>query len=61
MKDQIEITATMTKTNIDAKKATITLELEYESWNQIPSLARMTEQIVNTIIYPSQISMSLEG
>ena len=61
MKDQIEITATMTKTNIDAKKATITFELEYESWNQIPTLARMTGQTVNAIIYPSQTSMDLDG
>ena len=57
--NQIEITATMTKTAIDAKKAAITLELEYESWNQIPNLARMTGQTVNVVIYPSQTSMDV--
>ena len=56
---QVEITATIAKTNIDAKKAVITLELEYESWNQIPSLAKMTGQTANVIIYPSQTSMDL--
>lgn len=59
--NQIEITATMTKTNIDAKKATITLELEYESWGQIPNLARMTGQVVSAVIYPAQTSMDLDG
>ena len=59
--NQIEITATLTKTNIDAKKATITLELDYESWGQVPNLARMTGQSVNTILYPSQTSMDLDG
>lgn len=57
--NQIEITATIAKTNIDAKKATITLELEYESWNQIPSLARMTGQVVSAVMYPSQTSLDL--
>ncbi len=57
--NQIEITATIAKTNIDAKKAVITLELEYESWNQIPSLARMTGQNVNVVLYPSQTSMDV--
>lgn len=59
--NQIEITAKMAKTNIDAKKATITLELEYESWNQIPNLARMTGQTVNAVLYASQASMELDG
>lgn len=59
--NQIEITATIAKTNIDAKKATITLELEYESWNQIPNIARMTGQTVNAVLYPSQTSMDLDG
>lgn len=59
--NQIEITAKMAKTNIDAKKATITLELEYESWNQIPNLARMTGQTVNAVLYASQTSMELDG
>lgn len=58
--NQIEITAKMSKTSIDAKKATITLELEYESWNQIPNLARMTGQIVNAVLYPSQTAMELD-
>ena len=57
---QIEITAKMAKTSIDAKKATITLELEYESWGQIPTIARMTGQTVNAVIYPSQSSMDLD-
>lgn len=57
--NQVEITAKIAKTNIDSKKATITLELEYESWNQIPSLARMTGQIVNTVLYPSQTALDL--
>ena len=61
MKDQIEITATIAKTNIDAKKATVTLEIEYESYGQIPNLARMTGQSVNTVLYPSQTSMDLDG
>lgn len=59
--NQIEITATMAKTSIDAKKAVITLELEYESWSQIPNLARMTGQTANVVIYPSQTSMELDG
>ena len=59
--NQIEITAKMAKTNIDAKKATITLELEYESWNQIPNLARMTGQTVNAVLYASQTAMELDG
>ena len=58
--DQIEITATMAKTNIDAKKAVITLELEYESWSQIPNLARMTGQVLNVVLYPSQTAMELD-
>ncbi len=57
--NQIEITATMTKTNIDAKKATITFELDYDSWGQIPNLARMTGQAVGVIIYPTQTVMDL--
>jgi len=57
---QIEITAKMAKTSIDAKKATITLELEYESWSQIPTIARMTGQTVNAVIYPSQTTMDLD-
>ena len=57
--NQIEITAKMAKTNIDAKKAVITLELEYDSWNQIPNLARMTGQSVNVVLYPSQTSMDV--
>jgi len=57
--EQIEITATMTKTNIDAKKAVIAFELEYDSWGQIPNLARMTGQMVNLVIYPSQMSIDL--
>jgi len=58
--NQLEITAKMTKTSIDAKKATVTLELEYESWGQIPNLARMTGQIVNAVLYPSQTAMDLD-
>lgn len=58
--DQIEITAKLAKTNIDAKKATVTLELEYESWGQVPNLARMTGQTVNAVLYPSQTSMEME-
>ena len=57
--NQIEITATMAKTNIDAKKAVITLELEYESLGQIPNLARMTGQVLNVVLYPSQTAMDL--
>lgn len=57
--NQVEITVKIAKTNIDSKKATIALELEYESWNQIPNLARMTGQIVNVVLYPSQTSMDL--
>ena len=57
--DQIEITAKMAKTSIDAKKAVITLELEYDSWGQIPNLARMTGQSVNVVLYPSQTSMDV--
>ena len=59
--NQIEITATIAKTNIDAKKAVITLELEYKSWNQIPNLAKKTGQTANVVIYPSQTSMDLDG
>ena len=59
--NQIEITATMTKTSIDAKKATITFELEYDSWSQIPAIARMTGQSMNVVLYPSQASMELDG
>ena len=59
--NQIEITATIAKTNIDTKKATITLELnEHESWGQIPNLARMTGQVVNVILYPSQMAMDMD-
>jgi hypothetical protein len=61
MKDRIEITAKMAKTAIDAKKAAVTLELDYESWNQIPNIARMTGQGVNVVLYPSQTSMDLDG
>lgn len=57
--NQVEITAKIAKTNIDAKKATIALELEYESWSQIPNLARMTGQVVNAVLYPSQTSLDL--
>ena len=59
--NQIEITAKMAKTNIDSKKASVTPELEYESWGQIPNLARMTGQVVNAVLYPSQSSMNLDG
>jgi len=57
--NQVENTAKIAKTNIDSKKATIALELEYESWNQIPNLARMTGLIANVVLYPSQTSMDL--
>ena len=57
--NQVEITAKIAKTNIDSKKATIALELEYESWGQIPNLARMTGLIANVVLYPSQTSMDL--
>lgn len=59
--NQIEVTATMAKTNIDAKKATVTFELEYESYSQIPNIARMTGQVVDVVIYPAQSSMDMEG
>lgn len=58
--NKIEITATLSKTNIDAKKATVTFELEYESYNQIPNIARMTGQVVDVIVYPAQSSMDLD-
>ena len=56
---QIEITAKMAKTNIDAKKASVTFELEYESWNQIPNIAKMTGGTVNVVIYPTQSELEL--
>lgn len=54
MTKQIEVSAKLAKTNIDAKKAAITVELQYESWGQIPNLAKLTGQNVNIVIYPSQ-------
>lgn len=57
--NQIEITATMAKTNIDTKKATITFELEFDSWNQIPELAKATGQVMNVVIYPAGIDAEL--
>jgi len=57
--NQIEITATMAKTSIDAKKAVVTLELDYSSFNQIPNLAKMTGQMANVIIYPAQTELDL--
>lgn len=57
--NQIEISAKMAKTSIDAKKAVLTLELEYDSWSQIPNLARMTGESVNVVMYPSQTSMDV--
>lgn len=57
--NQIEITAKLAKTNIDVKKATITLELEYESWSQIPSIVKITGQSLNVVMYPSQTSLDV--
>ena len=57
---QVEITATMAKTNIDAKKAQITLELKFDSWGAIPDLAKMTGQTVQAVLYPSQDELSDE-
>lgn len=57
---QTEVTAKIAKTTVDAKKATVTLELEYESWGQIPTLARITGQIANVVIYPSQTELGLD-
>lgn len=52
MNNEIEITATLAKTNIDTKKATITLELEFSPWYTIPELANATGQFVNVVICP---------
>lgn len=59
--NQIEITAKIAKTSIDAKKASITLELEFDSWGQIPNVARMAGagQTVNVVIYASQPELEL--
>ncbi len=59
--NQIEITATIAKTSIDAKKASITLEVGFDSWGQIPEIAKMAGagQTVNVVLYPSQTSMEL--
>ena len=59
--NQIEITATIAKTSIDAKKASITLEGGFDSWGQIPEIAKMAGagQTVNVVLYPSQTSMEL--
>ena len=56
---QIEITAKMAKTNIDAKKAQVTLELNYDSWGAIPDLAKMTGMTVQAVLYPSQDELDL--
>ena len=57
----IEITAKIAKTAIDPKKATITLELKYESWGQIPNIARMagSNPIVAVTIEPMQGELEL--
>ncbi|MBQ9000510.1 MAG: hypothetical protein IJ087_01500 [Eggerthellaceae bacterium] len=57
--NQIEITATMTKTSIDAKKATVTFELSYDSYNQIPNIAKMTGEQMNVVMYPTQTAMDV--
>lgn len=58
---QIEITAKMAKTNIDAKKAAVTLELMFDSWPAIPDLAKMTGMTVQAVLYPSQDDLDLYG
>ena len=58
--NQIEITASVAKTTVDAKKAVITLELDYSSYNRIPNIARMTGMLVNAVIYPSQDAIEFE-
>ncbi|MBQ9002826.1 MAG: hypothetical protein IJ087_13325 [Eggerthellaceae bacterium] len=57
---QIEITAKMAKTNIDAKKAAVTLELMFDSWSAIPDLAKMTGMTVQAVLYPSQDELDFD-
>ena len=57
---QIEVSANLAKTNIDAKKVVVTLELKYESYSAIPDLAKMTGQSVNAVIYPSQDELGFD-
>lgn len=63
MTGQIEITSKLAKTSIDAKKASVTLELGFDSWSQIPAIAALagTGQDVQVVMYPSQTSMDLDG
>ena len=51
----------MAKTNIDSKKAQVTLELNYDSWGAIPDLAKMTGMTVQVVMYPSQDELDLGG
>lgn len=51
---QTEITAKIAKFNNDAKKAQLTLELNYDSWNAIPDLAKMVGMTAQVVLYPAQ-------
>lgn len=47
---QIDIEATVAKTSADAKKATVVLELDYESWEAMPELVKITGETVSVAI-----------
>lgn len=44
---EIEIRGTVTKLNVDEKKATLTIEIEGESWNEIPKLTELVGEYVD--------------
>lgn len=56
---QTEITAKIAKFNNDAKKAQLTLELNYDSWNAIPDLAKMVGATAQVVLYPAQEDLDI--
>ncbi len=58
---QTEITAKIAKFNNDAKKAQLTLELNYDSWGAIPELAKMVGATAQVVLYPAQEEFDVFG
>lgn len=47
---EIEIRGTVMKLNVDEKKATLTIEIAGESWNEIPKLTELVGEYVETAL-----------
>lgn len=60
MANTVEITATIAKTTVDAKKAQVVLELAPSSFHKLPQLAGITGQICTVVIEQTQQSFDFD-